>query len=228
MADQMSVANSQITKLAQKLRAEADLWNGTDAPSYVTGGITATQHVLRSVAAELEAMVSENAPTRDDVLEEAMRVCLQLSKSKYLSRSQHAACLVCHSQIEQIKNAAPQVPAMATSGAGAAGVDSRNDNALESATSVQVPVASPAVAAPVCVGVARREWGEGPDGDKDVIAFINENHLLQSLLYDLDLLPEQHMKAPRDGKAWCTIFNITNHFREAVLAARQSERNESR
>lgn len=48
-------------------------------------------------------------------------------------------------------NAAPQGPAMETSGVGAAEVDSRSSkdlNSVESATSVHVPIASPAVAAP--------------------------------------------------------------------------------
>lgn len=63
-----------------------------------------------------------------------------------------------------------------------------------------------------------RQWGEGPEGDSDVMAYINQHHLLMSLLYDLDLLPEQHMGKPRDGKEWCSIFAITNHWREAELA----------
>lgn len=46
-------------------------------------------------------------------------------------------------QHEEQSLAAPQVPAMATSGVGAAEVDSRNDDALEPATSVHVPIASP-------------------------------------------------------------------------------------
>lgn len=65
-----------------------------------------------------------------------------------------------------------------------------------------------------------REWGEGPEGDSDVMQYINQHHLLMSLLYDLNLLPEQHMDKPRDGKEWSYIFTITNHWRENNIAAK--------
>jgi hypothetical protein len=65
-----------------------------------------------------------------------------------------------------------------------------------------------------------REWGEGPDGDKDVLAYINNTPLLLSLLYDLDLLPEQH--PDYESPAWDKIFTITNHWREAALAHEQA------
>lgn len=166
MADQMSVANSQITKLAQKLRAEADLWNGTDAPSYVTGGITATQHVLRSVAAELEAMVSESASTdRNATLLRDLGVALDAWMHQYASdmcdqkRVEHYLKVIYEGGgtlgyiadlRQRIKNAAPQGSEAARLGGRSAEVDSRVET-LESATSVKSPVASPAVAAPVCV-----------------------------------------------------------------------------
>jgi hypothetical protein len=65
------------------------------------------------------------------------------------------------------------------------------------------------------------DWGEGPEGDKDVLAFINETPLLLSLLYDLDLLPEQH--PDHESPAWEKIFTITNHWREAVLQSLSQE-----
>lgn len=54
--------------------------------------------------------------------------------------------------------------------------------------------------------------------DQKVIAYINETPTLMSLLYDLDLLPEQH--PDRESEAWWKIFNIANHWREHDIALR--------
>lgn len=58
------------------------------------------------------------------------------------------------------------------------------------------------------------QWGMGPDGDKDVIAYFNETPELLALLYELDLLPDQH---DRESDAWERIFTIANHWRQANL-----------
>jgi len=71
-----------------------------------------------------------------------------------------------------------------------------------------------------------RLWGEGPDGDKDVLAYINEEPVLLSLLYDLDLMPEQH--PDRDSPAWEKIFTITCHWREANRRALDSPEREAK
>lgn len=66
-----------------------------------------------------------------------------------------------------------------------------------------------------CVVGTTGEWGQGPNGDDDVIAYINDHHLLMSLLYDLNLLPEQH--PDHESQEWEKIFAITNHWREQEL-----------
>lgn len=61
-----------------------------------------------------------------------------------------------------------------------------------------------------------REWGEGPEGEQDVLRYINETPLLMSMLYDLNLLPEQHPD-PESRERWM-IFTIVNHWRERDLS----------
>jgi hypothetical protein len=50
-----------------------------------------------------------------------------------------------------------------------------------------------------------------------LLGFINENMLLQSLLYDLDLMPEQ---LEQWSKQWFNMLNIADHFERAEQAAR--------
>lgn len=61
-------------------------------------------------------------------------------------------------------------------------------------------------------------FGSGPNGDADIMAYINKTPELLSMLYDIDMLPEQHMDKDREGKEWWAIFHITMHWRERELA----------
>lgn len=61
------------------------------------------------------------------------------------------------------------------------------------------------------------DWGMGPDGDIDVCKYITQTPALMSMLYDLNLMPEQH--PDREGPGWERIFIIANHWRQNALAA---------
>lgn len=58
------------------------------------------------------------------------------------------------------------------------------------------------------------------DTDDKICAYINQTPILMSLLYDLNLLPEQNPN--RDSEAWEQIFIITNHWREHDIRHSQS------
>src|SRR5690348_5734758 len=64
-------------------------------------------------------------------------------------------------------------------------------------------------------------WASGPDGDMDVLKFVNETPALLSLLYDLDLMPEQC--PDHKSREWEQIFIIANHWRENQLAASRAQ-----
>lgn len=59
--------------------------------------------------------------------------------------------------------------------------------------------------------------------EAELLAFINDTPVLQSLLYDLNLLPEQHMHRKRTTPEWWRIFTIANHMK-AALANRNANR----
>lgn len=48
--------------------------------------------------------------------------------------------------------------------------------------------------------------------ERDLLEFINSNSIAQSLLYDLDLLPEQ---IDRGTKEWAVMVNVVLHIRQA-------------
>lgn len=50
------------------------------------------------------------------------------------------------------------------------------------------------------------------EAEKKLLKFVNEELVVQSLLYDMDLLPEQIRK---DSKSWPEMLNIVQHFKAA-------------
>lgn len=67
--------------------------------------------------------------------------------------------------------------------------------------------------------VSEREWGEGPEGDKDVLAYVEQTPALFALLFELHLVG--HLEAEdHDTPEWETIFTIANHWRENDLTQR--------
>ncbi|MGP1667685.1 MAG: hypothetical protein ACTS5I_17660 [Rhodanobacter sp.] len=50
--------------------------------------------------------------------------------------------------------------------------------------------------------------------ERDLLDYINVTPAMQSLLYDLDMLPEQLQRAPRD---WCRMLIIAAHWRANQL-----------
>lgn len=60
--------------------------------------------------------------------------------------------------------------------------------------------------------------------ENDLLNFINDNPILQSCLYDIDMMPEQlirgnmlfQQRTGRKSKAWCDMLIIASHFRDAL------------
>jgi hypothetical protein len=61
------------------------------------------------------------------------------------------------------------------------------------------------------------DWGSGPNGWKDICAYVNETPPLISMLYDIDLMPEQIQDDNEFGQQ--QLFIIANHWRENELAS---------
>lgn len=52
--------------------------------------------------------------------------------------------------------------------------------------------------------------------DAEILAYINRTPALMSLLYELDLMPEQH--PDHESHEWDQLCTIANHWRENEIA----------
>lgn len=64
------------------------------------------------------------------------------------------------------------------------------------------------------------------ENDDSILAYINSSADLLSLLYDLDLMPEQLGKLEQGNENWDCVATIAIHWREFELRLRAAQKTE--